>query len=349
VAGPLDIARRARSGALQFALSSGLARLIAGSSWRQRRLLILCYHGVSLRDEHEWSDLYVSPDHLDGRLQLLREEGCSVVTLDEGVRRLYDGTLPPRSVAITFDDGMHDFSVRAVPALQKHRLPATLYLTSYYCDYQRPIFDPVVSYLLWRGRGKVVDLSRVVDGGRAQEIPRAQPARDRLHRRILDAAQGAGKSAAEKDAVAQQLASEIGEDYDGVLRERLLHLMSPSEVRSLDPLVDIQLHTHRHRTPRNRELFLRELDDNRRAIDGMRDTPPPRYQHFCYPSGDYAPELLEWLREAGIAWATTCDPQIATPTSHPLLLPRFIDTMAVSRTTFRAWLSGVASLVSRPR
>jgi len=30
----------------------GISKLVADSSWRRKRLLILCYHGVSLDDEH---------------------------------------------------------------------------------------------------------------------------------------------------------------------------------------------------------------------------------------------------------------------------------------------------------
>jgi hypothetical protein len=31
---------------------AGIFELVADSRWRQQRLLILCYHGTSLADEH---------------------------------------------------------------------------------------------------------------------------------------------------------------------------------------------------------------------------------------------------------------------------------------------------------
>ena len=45
-----------------FANAAGVSRRFAETAWRCRRLMILCYHGVSLADEHEWNPtLYISP------------------------------------------------------------------------------------------------------------------------------------------------------------------------------------------------------------------------------------------------------------------------------------------------
>jgi hypothetical protein len=111
--------------------------------------------------------------------------------------------------------------------------------------------------------------------------------------------------------------------------------------------VDVQLHTHRHRTPRDYVLFMRELDDNIAALESMgfaRDG----LRHFCYPSGDADPFFYSNLKARGIVTATTCEPQIASASTHRLNVPRVMDTMAMTETEFRGWLSGVASWVSRP-
>jgi peptidoglycan/xylan/chitin deacetylase (PgdA/CDA1 family) len=344
-----QVVRTVRAGTLSAMRRSGLGKLLGNSAWRRRRLLIVGYHGISLNDEHEWSDLYISPEHFERRLAVIREEGCTVLPLAEGIRRLYDGTLPDRSLVITFDDGAYDFHARAAPILRRHALPATVYLTSYYCAVQKPVFNPIVSYLLWKGRGKTIDCGGSLVTGGTVTIPWDDAARGRLHARVVADAQVTNRTASEKDAIVRRLAAAVGVDYGFIARERVMHLMNRDEIRRLDRnLIDVELHTHRNRMPADRTLFLRELQDNRDVIRDLRGAAEP-LTHFCYPNGEYAPPMVRWLREAGIVSATTCDPQIASAASHPLLLPRLIDTMQLPESVFRGWLSGMASFLTRRR
>ena len=136
---------------------AGLFRLVADSSWRRDRLLILCYHGTSLEDEHRWRPaLYLEPNRFEQRLQILKRDGYSVLPLAEGLQRLQSGTLPARSVALTFDDGTYDFYRQAYPLLKQFGFPATVYLTTYYMDCEVPVFGLITSYVLWKRRGVVI-------------------------------------------------------------------------------------------------------------------------------------------------------------------------------------------------
>ena len=69
--------------------------------------------------------------------------------------------------------------------------------------------------------------------------------------------------------------------------------------------------------------------------------------HFCYPSGVLNPAFPPWLREAGIASATTCELGLASPSSDPLLLPRLIDVSGLSPLEFEGWVTGISSLLPR--
>jgi hypothetical protein len=106
--------RQIRLSILHALRASGAFSLVAESRWRRQRLLILCYHGTALEDEHLWRPgLYIRPDMLAKRLELIRRGRYEVLPLSVGLQRLHEGSLPPRSVAITFDDGTYDFT-RAV-------------------------------------------------------------------------------------------------------------------------------------------------------------------------------------------------------------------------------------------
>jgi len=68
---------------------------VASSRWRRDRLLILCYHGVSLADEHEWSDVHISAERFQQRLETLRRSGATVLPLGDALHQLQVGELPP--------------------------------------------------------------------------------------------------------------------------------------------------------------------------------------------------------------------------------------------------------------
>jgi len=136
-------------------------------------------------------------------------------------------------------------------------------------------------------------------------------------------------------------------DYDALLERRIMHNLSADEVRQLAADgVDVQLHTHRHRTPRDRHLFLREIEDNRASIQAMTGH---KASHFCYPSGVYDPMFLPWLTEAGVVSATTCEAGFAARSSNPLLLPRFLDSESLSEIEFESWLTGMSLAIPRRR
>ncbi|HXQ77107.1 MAG TPA: polysaccharide deacetylase family protein [Gemmatimonadaceae bacterium] len=328
---------------------SGALELVAGSSWRRSRLLILGYHGISQADEHEWNGrLYMPPDQFRARLLLLRQGDYTVLSLDDAVRRLYENRLPPRAVAITFDDGYVDFYRKAYPILQEFAFPATVYLTTYYAELSRPVFDVMCSYLLWKGRGQIVDGAGVTDTDAVLDL-RSEASRLAAARAVRRAAKQNRLDALQKDAIAAEIANRVGVDYPALLDARLLQLMRPEEVRALSPeLIDVQLHTHRHRTPRERSEFSAEIVDNRGRLATLTASERVR-GHFCYPSGDYDMMFLPWLRELGVVSATTVDPGLASTRTDPLLLPRLMDSCSNSPVVFEAWASGVANWLARHR
>lgn len=325
---------------------AGLQSAARNSRWRNRRLLLLCYHGLSADDEHEWNpELYMPPAMFRRRLEVLRDGGYTVLPLDEAVDRLYRGELPPRSVAITFDDGAADFYSQAFPILREFGFPATVYLTTYYCHYNRPVFDVALPYLLWKGRRQV--LGRELIEGRGDWRLSDPAQREAAWTAIRAYATSKVLGGREKDALLEEIARRVGVDFAAMRAKRILHLMSEAEVSHVARHgVSIQLHTHRHRTPRDEGAFAREIEMNRDAIAALVGQRPARW-HFCYPNGWHHPEFIPWLRGLEIRSATTCEPGIASPSTEPILMPRLVDTTLLSEIEFEGWLSGVSAFLPR--
>jgi peptidoglycan/xylan/chitin deacetylase (PgdA/CDA1 family) len=318
---------------------------VRDSAWRRNRLLILCYHGISLSDEHEWdSCLYMSPAEFETRLRAIQRGGYAVLPLGDALERLYTGSLRERTVVITFDDGASDLFRRAYPLLAKYGYPATVYLTTYYCDYQKPVFPVFCSYVLWKARGAVLDVGGILGPTERWDL-RTAAGRARALRSITEFAGHRHLSAGDKDTLVEAVARRLGVDHESLVSNRVLHILNPDEVAELSRNgVDFQLHTHRHRTPAQHAAFLREIAENRDRIRAMTGSEPT---HFCYPSGVHRPEWLPWLEEAKVVSATTCLPGIASGVANALLLPRLVDTGHLSQTEFEGWLAGVSSFLPR--
>lgn len=90
-------------------------------------MAILCYHSVTCG----WDDpVSVEPDEFELQCRQLRRSG-QVIALGSIVDRLAAGHgVPPRTTVLTFDDGFADFAEWSVPVMQRHGLPAAMYIVA---------------------------------------------------------------------------------------------------------------------------------------------------------------------------------------------------------------------------
>jgi peptidoglycan/xylan/chitin deacetylase (PgdA/CDA1 family) len=329
--------------ALRAAKALQLQRAVLSSSWRNSRLLILCYHGISLDDEHIWNpSLYVSPAQFRSRLELLKRLKCNVLQLGEAVERLYAGALPPRAVTITFDDGFYDFFDRAWPLLNEFSFPATVYLATYYSGLNRPVFDLMCRYLLWKGQGKELRWPEVIGG----PVLLNDSGRQTANAAIGAFCKSNGLPEIKKHEILQDLAERVNVDLEDLSRRKILHLMSGAEICQVSARTSIELHTHRHQVVPDRGRFCREIYENREAIRLLTCS---EAKHFCYPSGVVLDGSPEWLKECGVVSATTCKPGLASRYCDPMLLPRILDSMLMTEDECASWITGLGALIPRRR
>lgn len=118
--------------------ATGLHRLAA----RYTRGLgaILMFHRVRLSSRERFAPnggLEITPGFLDQLLTRLKAEGYSIVSLDEAVARIGAGAGADETapfVALTFDDGYRDTADVALPILEKHGAPFTVFVTTGFAD-----------------------------------------------------------------------------------------------------------------------------------------------------------------------------------------------------------------------
>jgi peptidoglycan/xylan/chitin deacetylase (PgdA/CDA1 family) len=285
----------------------------------------------------------MAPEVLEQRLEMLKKGGYSVLPLAEGLQRLQAENLPPRSVVLTFDDGAYDFFKQAYPRLRGYGFPATVYQTTFHTDFERPVFDLITSYMLWKKRGSVIQDGSELGFTQPLDL-RSEAARHKVVRSLIERGEREKLTGQQKDELAARLGKFLGIDYEALAAKRMFHLMNARELQEVARGgVDIQLHTHRHRTPEDEALFRREIRDNRQRIHAL---VPSTAEHFCYPSGVYRQQFLPWLREEHVVSATTCDTGLVSRRTDPLLLPRFVDTQSRTSLEFESWLSGVGDLLA---
>jgi len=92
---------------------------------------ILMYHEVSPRLDQRYRKYTLTPQELEHQLDWLRANQYTTVTMDD-VLAAWRGerALPPKPVAITFDDGGRDCIDNAVPALAERGFTATFYIVA---------------------------------------------------------------------------------------------------------------------------------------------------------------------------------------------------------------------------
>jgi len=101
---------------------------------------VLCYHAVSA----SWpARLAISESLLAKQLGILAGRGFTGLTLVDAERRRAAGTLPARSLVVTFDDA-YESTLRAKPILDDLGFPATVFAVTSFPDSGRPLSWPGV-------------------------------------------------------------------------------------------------------------------------------------------------------------------------------------------------------------
>ncbi|RWP35312.1 polysaccharide deacetylase family protein [Mesorhizobium sp.] len=264
---------------------------------------ILMLHRVTATPEKPDSvnrHLNIAPEFLDAVIADMKAHGYAFVTLDEAIERIKAGGKGGQFAAITADDAYRDNMTEALPVLEKHGAPITIYvapgLINGAADLWWEVVEDIVSarnrLVLTTPNGPVtIDCS--TPGKKIQAFARLH---DYLTLEVREE---------DQRAVLRELARSNGIE----LGARQSMLMNWDEIRAMagHPLVTIGAHTVNHRNlKRLCETDARhEVEDVRRILQTELGEAP---RHFAYPYG-YASAVgdreVGLARDAGYASAVT--------------------------------------------
>jgi peptidoglycan/xylan/chitin deacetylase (PgdA/CDA1 family) len=241
--------------------------------------VILMYHSISSGRPDPWN-LCVAPDLFAAQAEVIAER-FSVVSLTELRRAQTAGERLGRAVAITFDDGYRDNLLAAKPILEKHGLPATVFVTTGYLDSDRDFWwDELEAFCAVAG----------VASRELWEDLQALTHEERLERLdVLWASIQTPRPARSLPLTSAELVR-LG---DGGLVALGAHTVTHPHLSSLP--VPVQRH---------------EIEASKTCLSDISGRP---VLDFSYPHGDFSPETRALVQSAGFEAACTTH---ATPVTH---------------------------------
>jgi len=278
----------------------------------KRRALILGYHRVADRSWDPYG-IAVSPERFSEQLQVIRDlaEPVPLATLA--------AECPDRSVALTFDDGYADNVSEALPRLDLHRIPATMFVATDYVD-GRFWWDELADRLA-PGRRLPDPIELEVGGTRVAWRPTGgdREARTRLVREMHQRLRTASED--DRGRALDDLRRGMTQADDGAapraLRDRELRALAAH------PRLEIGAHTRSHAS-------LGEIAAERQAaeIAGSKRWLEERLrgkavESFSYPNGSTSAQAASILAAEGFRRACGSREDLVTARSERFDLPRF--------------------------
>ncbi len=254
---------------------------------------ILIYHRVA-DDPIDAQLLCVSPTNFDDQLSVLSRL-YRVVSLRRQIGEWQDGILPAGTVSLTFDDGYLDNLTAALPLLEKHRVHATIFVTSGMLGSQSGFWGDVVERILLTSvslpaRLQIADLVDT-STATAEETVRAHDELRRILRNL---------PAPKINEAVLKLQQWAGNEGCGPPERPVLNRFQLRRLAA-SPFIEIGAHTQSHtKLPLlSRKMQRAEIEGSRKELEQILGEP---VRLFAYPYGSadaFNQDNLDIVRELG--------------------------------------------------
>ena len=283
---------------------------------------VLMYHRIILQDETIQNGMYVAPETFDRHLRYLTKN-FDVISLKELALSFDNGTIASREKAVcvlTFDDGWKDFFNFSFPLLQKHQVPATVFLPTEFIGSNKKFWtDNFADIFCCRQPTALKNISK----------PNILKIVQRLHalQGTLEAQLEAGIAVLKNypldiiDEVILELSRLWGKKKD-VYGFDFLNWLEVREMLN-SGLISFGSHTVTHQilTTLDDAAVKRELADSRDKLL-QKQVVDSAFIPFCYPNGNYNDKIVSMVQNTGYNLAVTTKMGWNHQRSNPFTLRR---------------------------
>lgn len=246
------------------------------------------------------------------------ENWFNVLALDEALVRLKRGDLPPRALAITFDDGYADNHDIALPILRRHRLCATFYVATGFLDGGRMWNDSIIESIR-SSPLSIIDLLGTPAAELGQLMIGDLPSRRQAINRTISSIKY--RSMDERmdfvNAVVERSQANLPTDL----------MMTSAQVKALHSAgMQVGAHTVSHPilAKLTRHAAEQEIAQSKHVLEAILGI---RVGQFAYPNGkpgeDYSAESVEIVKKLGFDAAVSTVWGTAGQSSDVFQVPRF--------------------------
>ncbi|WP_338723379.1 polysaccharide deacetylase family protein [Devosia sp. XK-2] len=286
------------------------------------RGVIFTLHRVLPEEPADFSPnaiLQIQPDFLEYCLERLVELGIDIVSLDEALGRLAAPKRGRPFVVLTFDDAYRDNLRYALPILQAHQAPFTLYVPTAFIDGVGQLWWQAIEDIIARQDAVAFTEADETEYVETRTLAQKREAFDRLYWRMRQLPEP------DRLALLAEFTAAYGYDLDRQCRDLI---MTWQELRLFagDPLCTIGAHTVHHY-----ELAKLPIEQARnemaRSVDVIEAQFGIRPTHFSYPLGgplSCGTREFALAKELGFRTAVTTRPGGLYPhhLQKPTELPR---------------------------
>jgi peptidoglycan/xylan/chitin deacetylase (PgdA/CDA1 family) len=298
------------------------------------------YHRIADEPSDPWR-LCVHPDRFAEHLSVLRAERVRLFTVRDLVQAYEDRILPPRAIAITFDDGYYDNLELGKPLLERFETPATVFVTSGHIGASQEFWwDTIERIFLQPGELPARLELRVGEETRRWELgpdasispaaaerlrdwrPNRSPPtmRHRLHDEVWKVLFMANRD--DRTRLAGELVAWAGLPRTARATHRT---MNAEELRLLGSrgFIEIGAHTITH-SPLAHMSYGEQVDELHHSKRNLENILGQPVVGCSYPHGRYNEETLLAVREAGYVYACSSDRGVADRNADSFRLPRLV-------------------------